>query len=271
MTSAEERLQYYSARFPLVEVDSTYYFMPAERNAELWIERTPEHFVFHVKAFSLMTLHPTKAEAIPKGLPRPEGKARLYPKDLDSAVVDEVWDRFLSAVRPLHAAGRMGAILFQFPPWFGINRDNKQYLLECSRRCGDLPICVEFRNSSWLSERNQAETVEFLEGYGLPLVCVDMPQGFRSSLPPLVAATAGLAVVRFHGRNAEEWESGSVQRRFRYLYSDEELAEWVPKISSLAEQAERTHVLMNNCYADYAPRNAAQLADLLRREGVTVA
>ena len=263
VTSAEERLQFYASRFPLVEVDSTYYFPPSEKNARLWVERTPPGFVFNVKAFSLLTQHPTRAEALPKTARLPEGKARVYPKDLDQADVDEVWDRFLSALEPLHDAGKLGALLFQFPPWFGIARRNKQYILECARRASPLPICVEFRNGSWMTDDNRAETLEFLEGYGLPYVGVDMPQGFRSSVPPVLAATADLAVVRFHGHNREEWESGSVQRRFRYLYSDAELAEWAPRLRSLAQQATATHVLMNNCYEDYAQRNAADLIRLL--------
>ncbi|MCA1707611.1 MAG: DUF72 domain-containing protein, partial [Actinobacteria bacterium] len=96
-----------------------------------------------------------------------------------------------------------------------------------------------------------------------PYVCVDMPQGFKSSLPPVVAATADLAVVRFHGHNAAEWESGSVQKRFKYLYSKEELEEWAPKVKDLSAHAEETHVLMNNCYRSYAQDNAKELADLL--------
>ena len=117
-----------------------------------------------------------------------------------------------------------------------------------------------------MTDDNQAETLEFLEGHGIPYVCVDMPQGFPSSLPPVVAATAELAVIRFHGHNADEWESGSVQRRFAYLYRDKELEDWVPRIRKLAADAETTHVLMNNCYRDYAQRNARELAELLSSE-----
>jgi uncharacterized protein YecE (DUF72 family) len=121
-----------------------------------------------------------------------------------------------------------------------------------------------------MTEENRAETLEFLEGYGLPYVCVDMPQGFKSSVPPVVAATADLAVVRFHGHNSDEWESGSVQRRFRYLYSEGELAEWAPRLAALAQEASTTHALMNNCYEDYAPRNAQDLIRLLREQGVPI-
>ena len=260
--TADERLRYYSSQFPLVEVDSTYYFPPSEKNSELWVERTPEGFTFNVKAFSLLTQHPTKTEAIYKDLDVPD-KRNVYAKDLKAEVVDEVWDRFLSALQPLHDAGKLGALLFQFPPWFIIGRKNRDYILECAKRSAPLPILVEFRHKSWLSERNRAETLEFLEGHGLAYVCVDMPQGFKSSVPPVVAATADLASIRFHGHNDAEWESGSVQRRFKYLYSDKELRRWVPKVHDLAAEAKSTHVLMNNCYRDYAQQNARQLANYL--------
>ena len=263
VSSAEERLKFYSTQFPLVEVDSSYYFPPSEKNSELWVERTPDDFVFNIKMFSLLTKHPTKPEALYKDLPRPDDKKSIYLDDLDSKTVDEVWDRFLSALKPLHDAGKLGALLCQFPPWFTIAKKNKNYVLECARRAAPYPICVEFRNKTWMTPENQAETLEFLEGHGLPYVCVDMPQGFTSSLPPVTAVTADLAVIRFHGRNAADWESGSVSKRFAYLYSKEELKEWAPKVHRVAEEAEQTHVLMNNCYRDYAQQNAKELAELL--------
>ena len=264
--SAEERLRFYAEQFPLVEVDSTYYFPPSEKNSELWVERTPKDFTFNVKLFSLLTGHPTKPDALYKDLRRPADKKMLYPDDLASKDFDEVWDRFLSALKPLYDAGKLGALLAQFPPWFTIAKKNKTYVLECVKRAAPMPICVEFRNSTWMTPDNQAETIEFLEGHDLPYVCVDMPQGFKSSLPPVTAVTSDLAVIRFHGRNAAEWESGSVQRRFKYLYSEEELKEWVPRIQQVASEAKSTHILMNNCHGDYAQRNAKELADLLSRQ-----
>jgi uncharacterized protein YecE (DUF72 family) len=263
VSSAEERLKFYATHFPLVEVDSTYYFPPSEKNSELWVERTPKDFTFNIKAFSLLTQHPTKAEALYKDMPRPD-KKNVYPKDLEPKVIDEVWDRFLSALEPLDAAGKLGVLLFQFPPWFTISKANKAYVLECAKRAAPMKICVEFRNKTWMEERNVQETLDFLEGHGLPYVCVDMPQGFTSSIPPVLAATSDLALIRFHGHNADEWESGSVQRRFAYLYSDKELKDWAPKIEKLASEAKETHVLMNNCHADYAQRNARELGELLR-------
>jgi uncharacterized protein YecE (DUF72 family) len=260
--SAEERLAYYAKQFPLVEVDSTYYTPPNERNSELWSQRTPDSFTFNVKAFSLLTQHPTKPSALYKDL-RPEGVTKnLYLKDVDKSTVDAVWERFLAALRPLHDSGRLGAVLFQFPQWFPIGRGNKHYILECKERCQPYRICVEFRNKTWLSEQNQAETLDFLTSYGVPYVCVDMPQGHPSSVPPVVAATADLAVVRFHG-HSDKWTSRDIYERFGYRYSTKELREWAPKIRNLADQAKETHVLMNNCYSDYAQTNAQQLIDLL--------
>lgn len=259
----DERLRYYASRFPLVEVDSTYYGPPSEATAALWAARTPEGFTFDVKAFSLLTQHPTRPTALYKDL-RPDTTKNVYLKDLDPAVVDHVWERFLAALNPLADAGRLGSLLFQFPQWFPIGKKNKAYILACKERCAPVPVTVEFRNKTWMTPENQAETLDFLTSYGIPYVCVDMPQGFTSSIPPVAAATSqDLAVVRFHGHNDAEWESGSVQRRFAYLYSAQELKAWVPRIESLAAQAKETHVLMNNCHRDYAQRNAAQLLDLL--------
>jgi uncharacterized protein YecE (DUF72 family) len=258
----ERRLAYYAAQFPLVEVDSTYYTPPNERNSELWAARTPRGFTFNVKAFSLLTQHPTKPSALYKDL-RPEtDKKNVYLADLEPQVVDDVWERFLGALAPLHEAGKLGALLFQFPQWFPIGKRNKAYLLECKERCRDLPVCVEFRNASWMTEDNRKETLDFLASYALPYVCVDMPQGHPSAIPPVVAATADLAVVRFHG-HSEKWTSRDIYERFGYKYGERELQEWVPKIRELADQATTTHVLMNNCYRDYAQVNATQLADLL--------
>jgi uncharacterized protein YecE (DUF72 family) len=178
-------------------------------------------------------------------------------------VTDELWQRFLGALDPLRRRRKLGTILLQFPPWFTISRASKNYLLACAERLGpEYRICVEFRHRSWLSDDNRAETLEFLINHDVPLVCVDMPQGYASSVPPVVAATANLAVVRFHG-HSDKWTSKDIHERFGYRYSLEELSAWVPRIQKLAEQAERVHVLLNNCYRDYAQVNAKQLMDLL--------
>ncbi|HSV67426.1 MAG TPA: DUF72 domain-containing protein [Mycobacteriales bacterium] len=261
VTTPEQRLRYYASQFPLVEVDSTYYTPPNERNSRAWVERTPEGFVFNVKAFSLLTQHPTRPAALYKDV-RPEGTRNVYLKDLPAATVDTVWERFLAALEPLHSAGKLGAVLFQFPRWFPIGRRNMRYILECADRAKPYRICVEFRNRTWLSPENQDETLDFLRSYALPYVVVDMPQGYPSSVPPVLVATADLVVVRFHG-HSEKWDSRDIYERFGYEYSKEELAGWAPKIVDLAATAKDTHVLMNNCCDSYAQTNARQMADLL--------
>ncbi|KIR61620.1 DUF72 domain-containing protein [Micromonospora haikouensis] len=258
----EKRLSYYAKQFPLVEVDATYYSPPAERTARLWAERTPAGFTFNVKAFSLLTGHPTRVSALYKDLRPDTDKRNVYPGDLPAQAYEEVWTRFLSALDPLVEAGRLGALLFQFPPWFTIKRDNKQYLLEVARRCAPLRPVFEFRHASWFAGDNRDETLGFLREHELAYVCVDMPQGHRSSVPPVLAATADLAVVRFHGHSAK-WTSKDIHEKFGYDYSDRELRDWAPKLRTLADDAGETHVLMNNCYRDYAQRNGQRLQSLL--------
>jgi uncharacterized protein YecE (DUF72 family) len=260
--TAEKRLAYYARRFPLVEVDATYYAPPSEDTARLWAQRTPAGFTFNIKAFSLLTGHPTKVSALPKDL-RPETeKKNIYPDALPEQAYEDLWSRFLSALDPVVGAGKLGVILFQFPPWFTIRYANKQYLLEVAARCSPLRIAVELRHESWFSGSNEKETLDFLREHNLPYVCVDMPQGHKSSIPPVVAATSDLAVVRFHG-HSDKWTSKDIHEKFGYLYSEKELEQWAPKLRQLSDQTEQTHVLMNNCYSDYAQRNAEQLIELL--------
>ncbi|HEU5003226.1 MAG TPA: DUF72 domain-containing protein [Actinomycetota bacterium] len=275
-TSADARLRYYASQFPIVEVDSTYYFPPTERNAALWAQRTPVEFTFHIKAYSLLTRHPTRRQSLPEELrpPADEGEGKkgkgspfVYASHLPAEALDEVWRQFREALMPLHSAGKLGVVHFQFPEWFLPGAESRDYLLECAGRLPDYQIAVEFRNATWVNERNRERTLGLLREHHLPFTCVDMPQGFRSSLPPMAEATSSaLAYVRFHGRNTEAWEAthATATPRFAYLYSQDELAGWVPRIQALAGQAREVHVLMNNCYRDNAQVNARQLVDLLR-------
>jgi len=262
----ERRLRYYARQFPLVEVDATYYALPAEQTAAAWAARTPAGFTFNVKAFSLFTQHPTRVAALPADLrPAAEktGKDRVYLKDVDPSVADEAWQRFLAALDPLRQAGKLGAILLQFPPWFPISRARKDYIVACAQRAAPDRVCVEFRNQTWMTPDNQEETLGFLAEHRLPYVCVDMPQGHRDSIPPVVAATCDdLAVVRMHG-HSQKWESKDIHERFGYRYTERELKEWAPKVAGLAREAAQTHVLFNNCYRDNAQVNARQLAAML--------
>jgi uncharacterized protein YecE (DUF72 family) len=268
----EQRLRYYASQFPLVEVDATYYALPAEQTAASWAARTPAGFTFNVKAFSLFTQHPTPVKALPVDLREAvaasdasgasgaaSGKSRVYLKDVDPAVVDQAWERFLAALEPLRQAGKLGAILLQFPPWFPIGRGRKDYILACAARVAPRRVCVEFRNKTWMTPENQSETLDFLRSNQIPYVCVDMPQGYSSSIPPVLAATADLALVRMHGHSSK-WESKDIYERFGYEYSAGELESWAPRIRDLASGASTTHVLFNNCYRNYAQVNAQQLA-----------
>jgi uncharacterized protein YecE (DUF72 family) len=237
----------------------------------LWIERTPKDFTFNIKAYSLLTHHPTRIDSLYKevkeSLPDElSAKKNVYMEKMPQDLADEVWQRFRDALMPLHSAGKLGAVLFQFPQWFVISAKAKAWIVECKERLPDYRIAVEFRNKLWMQPRNQDETLSFLEDHDLTYVSVDMPQGFDSSLPPVAVATSKeLAMVRFHGRKAETWEARTktAAERFEYEYSKRELQGWAPKVRDLAAQAKETHAIMNNCYANYAVQNARQLASLI--------
>ncbi|GGS94913.1 MULTISPECIES: DUF72 domain-containing protein [Streptomyces] len=251
---AEGRLRHYASRLPVVEVDSGYYALPSRRNSELWVERTPDGFRFDVKAFSLLTGHPTRPEALP---------ADLRDAERGPALLDEVWKRFAYAVEPLRAAGRLGAVLFQFPPWFAPGAGAEETLAECAGRTAGWPLAVEFRHPGWWAADRADATAALLTRLGASAVGVDMAQDLPGSLPPVLPVTArSLAVVRFHGRSPQ-WGRGSKEDRFRYAYDVSELAAWVPRLRRAAGQADELHVLFNNCCADAAVRAAETMRDLL--------
>ena len=272
--TAEERLAYYAGTFPIVEVDATYYALPSAKVAEAWVARTPPDFTFDIKAHALMTGQPTETKRLPKEIraAMPEdlaAKARLYARDLPSELRDEIWTRFASGIEPLVTNGQLGSVLLQYPRWFFPTSEGRDIILEARERLGAIRSAVEFRSETWFNEKNRERTMRFLTDHAIPFVMVDGPQGLRSSVPPIVAVTSPeLAVVRFHGRRVETWEATGIPvvERFRYLYSEEELAEWVPRIREAAEEAHEMHILMNNCYANYGSTNARELARLLDRE-----
>lgn len=270
--NAEERLRYYATQFPLTEIDSTYYAPPSEQQARLWAERTADGFRFDVKAYSLLTGHPTRPRSLWRDLREQlpadvAAKRNLYADHLDPDALAEAWRRFESALRPLHEAGRLGSVLFQYPPWFVPRRDNRAEIEALRGRLPDYRVAVEFRSPRWLGEeRDRERTLGLLEEHGLVFVCVDAPE--ISGLPRLLAVTnEDLLVVRFHGRSDSTWSdtSRSAAERFRYLYSEQELEQLAQPISEVAHNVRETHLLMNNCYRDYAVRNAASLRDLVAR------
>ncbi|MEU1049278.1 DUF72 domain-containing protein [Streptomyces sp. NPDC005897] len=259
---AEGRLRHYASRLPVVEVDAGYYALPSRRNSELWVERTPDGFRFDVKAFSLLTGHPTRAEALPADLrgtdPGPLRRGRA-----SEGLLDEVWGRFAEAVEPLRKAGRLGAVLFQFPPWFAPGDPAEETLEACALRTEGWPLAVEFRHPGWWEPERAEATRAALSALGASAVGTDMAQRLPGSLPPVAPVTRpSLAVVRFHGRSAA-WGRGSKEDRFRYDYDVTELAAWVPRLRRAARQTDELHVLFNNCCADAAVRAAETMRRLL--------
>ncbi|MEU9506101.1 DUF72 domain-containing protein [Micromonospora sp. NPDC048170] len=256
------RLDFYAGRFPLVEVDTSYYAVPVPETTQGWVEATPEGFTFDVKAFSLFTGHPTPVAALPRDLRPAGGPARIRRRDLPAATYDELWDRFRAALAPIAAADRLGAVLLQLPPWLARGAAAQRRIAELAERCRPWRVAVELRHGSWFDGPAAVETLAFLRERELSFVCVDMPQGHPSSVPPILFATAELAIVRFHGHSAA-WETGDKQEKFRYAYGDEELRRWSELLVELAGQAGELHVLFNNCCDDQAQRDAARLAELL--------
>ena len=272
VSSSEDRLRYYASQFSTVEVDSTYYSLPERAIAALWAERTPDDFVFHVKAHALMTGQPTEVARLPEplidALPGAlADKARIYAKDLPLELYDLVWTYFLDALEPLRAAGKLGGVLLQYPRWFLPTPENKDHLAESAARLAGTPGAVELRNGYWYGGadgrgKETQWTLDMLRDLGLTYVMVDGPQGLESSVPPVTAVTTPeLAMVRLHGRRSATWEAAKVPtvERYRYLYSQHELDAWVPRIEEASAQARRTTVFLNNCYGNYGTTNAREL------------
>ncbi|MGI8999592.1 MAG: DUF72 domain-containing protein, partial [Candidatus Limnocylindria bacterium] len=252
--SVEDRLVYYANQFPIVEVDATYYALPARRTGELWLERTPPSFTFDIKAHALMTGQPSEVKRLPKDLREAlpgeiADKKRVYARDLPDEIEDEIWARFMDGIEPLRSSGKLGAVFLQYPRWFFPTNESRDEMVKSRERLGDTPFAVELRHASWFNEKNADRTIRFLTSHEIPFVMVDAPPGTKSSVPPMTVVTSPkLAVVRFHGRRTETWEQSGIPvvERFRYLYDEGELAEWVPRIRETAEQVPEIHVLMNN-------------------------
>jgi uncharacterized protein YecE (DUF72 family) len=246
-----QRIGYYARYFDLVEVDSTFYHLQPARNFQLWAERTPEHFVFDVKAYGEMTWHQRDEQGEPE------------PPSADTFAA------FSEMLQPLRAAGKMGAILFQFPPWFKPTVENQEYFGTMRELLPNDTIAVEFRQRGWLEGRQLDETRALLADHDLAYVIVDEPQIGSGSVPPVVMVTdPHFSMVRFHGRNAKMWYGKNLEssrQRFDYLYSAEELLPWARKIEGIAEQMGRgqVHVVTNNNARNYSIINALQLQDLL--------
>jgi len=232
-------LSYYVGRFHCVEVNYTWYRMPDARTLAAMSAKTGDDFRFAIKANQEMT-HERAGE-----------KA-------------ETFEQFIAALDPLIGQGKFGCVLAQFPHSFKCARQSVNYLRSFRQLMRELPVVIEFRDRSWI----RGETFEFLRAQGFGFCCVDQPQ-FRTLVPPIAEATSPIGYVRFHGRNAEKWwEHEQAWERYNYLYSREELGEWVDKVAGIAAQTEETYVFFNNHYNAQAVQNAMDFADLLEEAGV---
>ena len=226
-------LSFYAREFSTVEVNATYYAIPAPKTLAAMADKTPDGFLFTVKANQEMT-H----------------------KRGDNA---SVFAAFKLAVQPMADAGKLGCILAQFPFSFHATAPNRQYLAEAGERLAPLPLVAEFRNREWLSP----ETFADLRRLGIGFCCVDEPR-LPGLIPPVAEATSDVAYVRFHGRNAAKWwEHKEAYERYDYTYKTEELAEWVSKVRGLQEKAREVFLFANNHYQGQAVDTARQLKLLL--------
>lgn len=270
VNSSAERLAYYCTKFDTTEINSTYHTLPLRVNLSLWLDNSPRDFKFQVRAYSLFTGHPTQYTALPRGLREKYGdkiekKSSVYAHHLPPDALDDLWSGFQNSVGTINSAGKLGSVLFQFPPWFHPGEESSNYLITCKKRLPELPLAVEFRSGSWFNDHNREPTLSLLRQYGIALVCVDEPQGFSSSIPIMADVTAPLAFLRFHGRNAERWERKNIgpDEKYAYLYSKDELQEWLPRVREMAGRSTEFCIIFKNKHLDYPVRNALQLRELL--------
>jgi uncharacterized protein YecE (DUF72 family) len=274
--TGEQRLRWYAEHFDTVEIDSTYYRLPAVGTVANWTERVPDGFVFHIKAFAPMTRHPVRLEVLPPELHGSvEADARGKVDRMPREVRAEVFRLFREALEPMRAAGKLGGILLQLAPYVVYREHSLEYLEWAQEQLPGHDLLVEFRHRSWLDDEHRADTLRFLGQRGLTLVVVDAPRSEAKNLiPTVVATTSPTAYVRFHGRNAAKWNvrGGSAADRFDHVYPEQELEEWVEPLRRLGEEAEQVFVLFNtNARSDgvaQGPENARRLAGVLRRAGI---
>lgn len=274
--TSQERLAFFASRFPITEIDTSFYGIPQARNVERWVDATPAGFVFDIKAFRLFTHHRTPLAALPPDIRRilgPRDRPHVYHDAVPEDVIDELWARFRHALEPLRGSRKLGVVLLQFAPWFVARPSSFEQVARCAAYLESYAVAVEMRNKSWFSDRSRQETLELLRRLGLVHVVVDEPQGFASSVPRVWAVTdPEVAVVRLHGRNRAMWHgsrAASASERFDYLYAEHELQALVEPVRRLASEAREVHVLFNNCHGDNAQRNALSFQQMLGLSGET--
>jgi len=237
----ERWLAFYARHFTAVEINATYYRTPPPATFQTMAERTPDDFEFWVKV---------------------PGTATHTDEDFSREM-----KQFLEAVRPLAEAGKLKGYLAQFPYSFRRSKEAFDRLsrlhdaVDTRAQAGEMELAIEFRHKEWLAR----ETFDFLKTRGLVYVIVDLPP-----LPNLpgseVHITGQVAYVRFHGRNSQNWFDQQLGDRYDYEYSSSQLKEWLPHITSLAEEGSTSYIFFNNCHAGQAVKNARMLRQLLEIE-----
>lgn len=232
-----DMLRAYAERFSCVELNFTHYRMPEARTLAQMADKTAPDFRFVVKANQDMTHQRTGEPA--------------------------VFEQFAAALEPLIERGQFGCVLAQFPYSFHATRESVAYLRLFREAMGELPTAIEFRNARWV----MPGTFKFLREQRLGFCCVDEP-ALEGLMPRVAEATSDVAYVRFHGRNAAKWwEHEEAWQRYDYLYSEEELAEWVGDVRRLDGEARETYVFFNNHYQAQAVKNAEMFQKLLGLDG----
>jgi uncharacterized protein YecE (DUF72 family) len=248
VSTSRARLRYYAERFDTTEVDSPYYHLPDPGVTRNWAQRTPPEFTFHVKAHKTMTFH-------------------------DGEPTDDAFAEFRTSLRPLELSGKLRSVLLQYHPRFTKTPAAMAELERAPERLAPLVPLVEFRHRSWMEPDERADTIAFLERAGLAYVSLDSPMTRASNVVARHAvATHAVAYVRFHGRNAKTWniKAEKSSERFNWMYSQDELEEWVPKLERLAGDADEVYAMFNNNRDDFAPRSAMLLRGLLDEAGIPV-
>jgi uncharacterized protein YecE (DUF72 family) len=260
--TAADRLACYAQRFPLVEVDTTYYAIPTASTVSTWA-RVPSPLTMDVKAYRLFTGQPTPVASLPPDLrDLAAGRTTLRTQDAPAALLQAAWERFHAALEPLQEAGHLGLVLLQFPATVVADESGRGLVARALELCRPLRAAVEWRHGSWLAPDKREASLKLLAEHQAAYVCVDMPQNVPAAMPPLLLSTTDVAVIRLHGHSLA-WRYGDKRDRYRYEYSPAELDAWAQSARQLARQADRVHIIVNTCCAGAAQRAAETLRDRL--------
>ena len=264
--AARDRLPWYAERFEAVEVNSTFYAVPAAGQVAHWAEATPAGFTFDVKLHRLLSRHAAKLDALPPALRDRASTGARGRVVLDARLEAALADATLEAVAPLAAAGKLASFLLQLSPAFGPRDHELDELAPLVERIAPHPVAIELRHRSWTRRERLERVLGWMEHHGAAWVAVDAPRGEQITImPPIDAVTnPRLAYLRAHGRNAEGYVRGrSVAERFAYRYADAELEEIGARARELAAAAEQVRLMFNNNRGADAPVAAERMRELL--------